>query len=157
QEMHRDFVAKYFEPFHREVQSRFDEFKNKGAIAVYHLDAHSMPSVGTDEHRDPGQTRPHIVVSDCKASSCSAGFKDLVIDSYRSAGFEVGYNWPYLGGRITETYGRPRDGQNSIQVEMSRALYMDEKTKKLLPARADRVKEQVAHALTLVQQGIGDL
>lgn len=154
QSLHKEFVEKYFEPFHRGVQARFDAFKTSGAIAVYHIDAHSMPSVGTDEHRDPGQRRPHIVVSDVKGTSCSAAFKDLVIDSYRRAGFDVGYNWPYLGGRITETYGRPRDGQHSIQVEMSRELYMDETSKKLLPARAEKVKGQVAQALSLVREGV---
>ena len=154
QELHRSFVAKYFEPFHKEVQAQFDAFKEQGAMSVYQIDAHSMPSVGTDEHRDPGQTRPHIVVSDVKGTSCSAAFKDLVIESYRKAGFDVGYNWPYLGGRITETYGRPADGQHSIQVEMSRALYMDEKSKKILPARAEKVKEQVTRALSQVAQGV---
>jgi N-formylglutamate deformylase len=157
QELHRKFVERYFEPFHKQVQQQFDFFKSQGAMAVYHIDAHSMPSVGTEEHRDPGQLRPHLVISDVKGSSCSTEFKDLVIESYRKAGFDVGYNWPYLGGRITETYGRPRDGQHTIQVEMNRSLYMNEETKKIKQRDADRVKEQVEMALSLIRAGLPKL
>ena len=59
QEMHREFVTKYFEPFHRDVQAKYDEFKKQGAMSVYHIDAHSMPSEMTG-------TRP------CSCARCSA-------------------------------------------------------------------------------------
>jgi N-formylglutamate deformylase len=152
QALHADLVKKYFEPFHTQVRQQYQNFFGQGAKKVYHLDAHSMPSMGTAAHRDPGQKRPQIVVSDCSGKSCEASFKDLVIESYQKAGFEVGYNWPYLGGRVTETYGHPETGQHAIQVEMSRVLYMNEETKQYLPEPAAKIQQQLKVAL----QGVRD-
>lgn len=135
-ELHNQLVQRYFEPFHQNVRKIYDRFRAQGAKKVYHLDAHSMPSQGTSAHKDPGQKRKDIVVSDCEGTSCEPRFKDLVIDAYQQAGLEVGYNWPYGGGRVTQTYGKPKEGQHAIQVEISRALYMDEVSKKFLPDKA---------------------
>lgn len=144
---HDRIVEKYFEPFHQEVRQRLSEIRQAGGATTYHLDAHSMPSVGTKEHRDPGERRADIVVSDCDGKSCSAFFKDLVISAYEKAGFKVAYNWPYKGGRVTETYGRPDEKQEAIQVELNRALYMDEKSKRLLPERLGAIQGQLSHAI----------
>lgn len=128
--LHDELIRKYYEPFHAEIRARFAMFKGRGADKVYHLDAHSMPSQGTALHRDPGTKRPEIVVSDVDGKSCEPRFKDLVIAAYEKQGFKVSYNWPYKGGRVTQTYGQPQLGQHSIQVELNRALYQDEVTKR---------------------------
>ena len=43
-------------------------------------------------------------------------------------GYSVAYNKPYAGAFITEHYGRPLRGLHAVQVELNRALYVDEKT-----------------------------
>ncbi len=153
-ELHERLVHRYFEPFHAEVRARYDGFRRRGHATTYHLDAHSMPSVGTREHRDPGERRKDVVISDCKGTSCSKKYLDLVLAAYRDAGFEVGYNWPYFGGRVTETYGRPELGQEAIQVELSRALYMDEDSKKLRPDKAGEVSSRLEKALNSILSGL---
>lgn len=145
--LHERLVAAYFAPFHDEVHKLYAHFKAKGAKKVYHLDAHSMPSLGTKAHRDPGQKRKDIVVSDWEGNSCEASFKDLVIEAYANSGLEVGYNWPYLGGRVTQTYGKPERGQHAVQVEINRALYMDEESKQILPEKAKVLSGQLTSAL----------
>lgn len=145
--LHEQLVKSYFEPFHESVRARYQEFHERGFSTVYHLDAHSMPSVGTSEHRDPGERRKDIVVSDCKGTSCSKRFLDLVMNAYAEAGFSVGYNWPYFGGRVTETYGRPVQGHEAVQVELNRALYMDETTKRLREDLAGEVSLRIGKAL----------
>jgi N-formylglutamate deformylase len=152
--LHNELTHKYFEPFHQQVQKTFAEFKAKGFKKVYHLDAHSMPSKGTDAHRDPGSERPQIVVSDRDGVSCEASFKDLVIKAYESVGFQVAYNWPYKGGRITETYGKPDFGQHTLQVEMNRSLYMDEITKKKSTTNFEDVQKRVTRALATILSGL---
>jgi N-formylglutamate amidohydrolase len=119
--------------------------KNQAGV-VYHLDAHSMPSVGTKQHRDPGERRADIVVSDSLGKSCSKKYRDLVIAAYVTAGFKVGYNWPYVGGRLTEQYGRPDLGHHTIQVELNRDLYMDETTKQLKSSHVE-VQKKIEKAL----------
>ncbi len=63
----------------------------------------------------------------------------------RRLGFNVARNKPYAGGFITENYGNPAANRHAIQIEVSRALYMDEQT----VTRSERFAE-VRAALTQV-------
>jgi N-formylglutamate deformylase len=151
---HQELTEKYYRPFHNQIQDQYSQYLKNKTEKVYHLDAHSMPSMGTSAHRDPGQRRAEIVVSDCDGKSCDEWYKNLVVKSYQNAGFEVNYNWPYKGGRITEMYGNPRKGQNAIQVEMNRALYMDEVTKKKNHQLFDDVAKRVVVAIGHIVSGL---
>ncbi len=139
-----------YEPFHASVRALYSELKTKTKKhSIYHLDLHSMPSLGTSMHLDPGEIRADIVISDCNQTSCSLAFRDLVIAAYVTAGFKVGYNWPYKGGRVTEEYGKPQQGQQVLQVEISRAIYMNENTKKL-NLDYQKVSQKLKNALNYV-------
>lgn len=154
-ETHEKLVKKILLPFHDEVKKMAASLKEKSSV-VYHLDAHSMPSVGTRQHKDPGERRADAVVSDSLGKSCSKEYRDLVIAAYVTAGFKVGYNWPYVGGRLTEQYGKPEQNHHTIQVELNRDLYMDEKTKKLKPEHVE-VQKKIEKALSYIQQGLSSL
>lgn len=153
QKTHDELTNLIYEPFHAAIRNHYDFFKNKHNKNVFHIDAHSMPSMGTRMHRDPGEKRADIVVSDCLGKSCHPHFKDLVIAAYATAGFKVGYNWPYTGGRVTEYYGKPEAGQQVIQVELSRGLYMDEESKKLIPEYKE-VQKKILLALSYIKAEI---
>lgn len=155
--LHDQLVERYFLPFHKDVLQMYGYFRERGAKKIYHLDAHSMPSKGTIAHRDPGQTRAHIVVSDQEGQSCETSFKDLVIEAYKASGLEVAYNWPYLGGRVTQTYGKPELGQHAIQVEINRSLYMDEETKQFLPEKAQVLSRKLAQAVRTIHDRLPEL
>ncbi|AGH95731.1 N-formylglutamate amidohydrolase [Pseudobdellovibrio exovorus] len=150
EKIHEELTELIYEPFHAGVRNHYDFFKKNGHPNVFHIDAHSMPSLGTRMHRDPGETRADIVISDCLGKSCHPKFRDLVIAAYATAGFKVGYNWPYMGGRVTEQYGHPQVGQHAIQVELNRALYMDERTKQLLPQHQE-VRNKLLQAIAYVK------
>lgn len=152
---HQQLVDLIYRPFHQQVQEQYAFGFENGAV-VYHLDLHSMPSVGTSEHRDPGQLRADVVISDCKGLSASKEFVDLVLVSYARAGLKVAYNWPYFGGRVSEQYGKPKLGQHAVQVELNRALYMDEDTKKLLPEKSQALQKKLEIALQLVMSGLAN-
>lgn len=147
----------YYSEFHRDVKAQYAEFLNQASDEkVYHIDLHSMPSVGEPTgkiHRDPGERRKEIVVSDQKGQSADQAFVKLIIDSYSQAGFDVGYNWPYFGGRVTQTYGQPAQNQHCVQVELRRDLYMDETTKQKNSGFA-QTQEKLAKAIELIYQGM---
>ena len=148
QELHQLLVKNYYEPFHAQVKKNYADFREQGHQKIYHMDLHSMPSMGTKAHRDPGEKRKAIVVSDFNGKSCEAWFKDLVISAFQSAGFEVGYNWPYIGGRVTQIYGQPQLGQHALQVELNRAYYMNEETKKIKPELVPGLSQSLGQAIT---------
>lgn len=142
---HLELVDLIYKPFHEKVR-KLKESLNK---PCYHLDLHSMPSKGTAQHKDPGEVRADIVISDQLGKSACEKYRDLVITSFVTAGFKVGYNWPYVGGRITEMYGRPSDDHHTIQVELNRALYMNETTKKM-NSDISKIQAQLEVALVAI-------
>lgn len=129
-ELHQQLLNKYYEPFHKQVTELATRLRSPSAPNVFHLDLHSMPSVGTNLHPDPGERRADIVVSDYHGKSSRSDFVDLVKKAYQDVGFNVAYNWPYVGGGVTQRYGKPEKGHHTVQVELNRDLYMDEETKK---------------------------
>lgn len=153
QELHKTLTEKYFNPFHDSIKKMRADLKAKYG-KVYHLDAHSMPSQGTSAHRDPGTKRPQIVVSDRDGVSCEPRFKDIVIQAYESVGFQVAYNWPYKGGRVTEVYGKPAEGFHTLQVEMNRSIYMDENSKARLDGEFGHIQKLVQRAVTQIWEAL---
>ena len=52
---------------------------------------------------------------------------EMIEETMRGFGYVVSRNKPYAGGFITEHYGNPAAGLHAIQLEINRALYMDER------------------------------
>ena len=97
--------------------------------AVWHIDMHSMKSVGTAITPDgPGAERPDMVIGDLEGQACDPAFTALVAERLRAYGYSVALNDPYKGAEIIRSHGRPADRRHSLQIEMKRALYMDEAT-----------------------------
>lgn len=112
-------------PYHAALSGLLAETLQQFGMAVL-LDCHSMPSIGGWGDRDRGRHRPDIVLGDRHGTACA----DLVIDTaeraLQDAGLKVARNIPYAGGFNTQHYGRPTQGVHALQVEINRALYMDE-------------------------------
>ena len=92
------------------------------------IDCHSMPSVGGPMERDAGRARVDFVLGDCHATSCDRSVITRAERALRDLGYAVARNTPYSGGFVTQHYGRPGDGLHALQIEINRALYMDEAT-----------------------------
>ena len=150
--LHQQLMRDYYQPFHDSIRKTSQEMKTKGQ--VFHLDLHSMPSVGTDLHPDPGQKRAEVVISDFHGQSAVSEFKEIVMRSYRQADFQVSYNKPYVGGGITRIYGNPSGGHNTLQIELNRSLYMDEMTKKILPDRIELLKLKLEKVILTVYNNL---
>ena len=95
--------------------------------AVWHIDVHSMKSVGTAITPDgPGAERPDMVLGDLEGQSCDPAFTAFVAERLRALGYSVSVNDPYKGAELIRIHGRPAENRHSLQIEMKRALYMDE-------------------------------
>jgi len=61
-----------------------------------------------------------------------------------AAGYKVSRNTPYAGGYTTEHYGRPARRIHALQIEINRALYLDEA--RLTPtAGFDKLRADIGH------------
>lgn len=93
---------------------------------VWHLDLHSMKSRGNAMNVDAGAVRPDVVVSDRHGTSAAPACTAWVAGWFRGQGLRVQVNDPYTGGDLVRSLGAPGQGKHSVQVELNRALYMDE-------------------------------
>lgn len=127
---HRKIVEKYHDPFHAALGEWITGRRNvRPDRPIFHFDCHSMPSTGNKAHADPGGKRADVVLSDREGKSCSPAFLKIVKEELERAQLKVAINDPYKGGRITERYGLPLSGHQTLQIELNRALYMNESTK----------------------------
>ena len=83
-----------------------------------------MPSTAGPKDERP---RPEFVLGDRYGTSCVGAVAETVETTLRTLGYAVSRNKPYAGGFITEHYGNPAAGLHAIQLEINRALYMDER------------------------------
>ena len=85
-----------------------------------------MPSIGGPLDPDAGRGRADFVVGDCFGSTCAPYITDAIERVIAGFGYAVARNKPFAGGFTTRHYGQPREGVHTVQVEINRALYMDE-------------------------------
>jgi N-formylglutamate amidohydrolase len=90
------------------------------------LDAHSMPSTASGVGTRDREHRIDVVLGDNHGESCAADMIDCAERFFVRRGLRVHRNQPYAGGFTTQRYGRPALGRHALQIEINRALYMDE-------------------------------
>jgi len=111
-----------------------------------------MPSVATGYHSDTGKERQDIVLGDLYGKSCGQDFIQLVETHFQHSGLSVSRNKPYQGGYITQTYGNPSGQVHSLQIEINRKLYMNEKTQKIIPEKFEALKNVIENLIYKVRE-----
>ncbi len=116
-------IETLYKPYHRALRRLFSRLQQQFGAAIL-VDCHSMPSsAGSREER----ARPEFVLGDRYGTSCTGVVSETVEQTLRTLGYTLSRNKPYAGGFITEHYGNPAAGLHAIQLEINRALYMDER------------------------------
>jgi N-formylglutamate amidohydrolase len=162
QEIYRDRISvddalarieALYKPYHRALRRLINKAHQSFGTVVL-VDCHSMPSVGVsrDEPR-----RPDVVIGDRYGTSCAALLADTVEEAMRALGYSVGRNKPYAGGFITEHYGNPASGLHTVQLELNRAIYMDERRRERGPRFEQIARDFAALADALAAVPLGDL
>jgi N-formylglutamate amidohydrolase len=116
-------IESLYKPYHRALRKLFTRLHRDFGAAML-VDCHSMPS--TAGHKDE-RPRPEFVLGDRYGTSCVGVVAETAEQTLRGMGYTVSRNKPYAGGFITEHYGNPASGLHAIQLEINRALYMDER------------------------------
>src|SRR5256886_7055194 len=112
-----------YKPYRRALRRLFTRVHRDFGAAVL-IDCHSMPSSAGAKDERP---RADVVLGDRCGTSCVAAVAETIEATLRAQGYSVSRNKPYAGGFITEHYGNPAAGLHAIQLELNRALYMDER------------------------------
>lgn len=114
-------IAAIHRPYHAMLANLVEETKALFGCAVL-VDCHSMPSSARGAHA------PDVVLGDRFGASCHASVTALAEATLRRLGYRVARNAPFAGGHTTQTYGRPVNHVHALQIEINRALYVDERT-----------------------------
>ncbi|MGE0595867.1 MAG: N-formylglutamate amidohydrolase [Hyphomonadaceae bacterium] len=114
-------IGSVHRPYHAKLQQLMGETRGAFGCAVL-VDCHSMPSCARGAHA------PDIVLGDRFGASCHPSVTALAEATLRRLGYRVARNAPFAGGHTTQTYGRPANLSHALQIEINRALYLDERT-----------------------------
>lgn len=119
-------------PYHLALSRLVELTRDRFGTALL-IDAHSMPSSASSIGSRDRDQRVDIVLGDNHGDACSPLLVDLAERWLEAQGLRVLRNQPYAGGFTTQRYGRPAAGRHALQIEINRALYMDEARHEKLP------------------------
>jgi N-formylglutamate deformylase len=96
-----------------------------------------------------GGSEADMVLGDAHGTACAPNATRMVEEILVGLGYRVRRNDPYAGGYVTRHYGRPREGTHALQVEIARALYMDEGRIERAPGLASLARDMTTLIGTL--------
>lgn len=120
-------IERYWRPYHEQLQALMDEARARFGRAIL-IDCHSMPHEAVRHAARNGGARPEIVLGDRFGASAEPDIVDCIEDIFTRAGLRVARNTPFAGAYVAQHYGRPARKQHAIQIEIDRALYLDERS-----------------------------
>lgn len=101
-------------PYHATLAAALAAARERFGVAVL-VDLHSMPPPGEAE----------IVFGDRFGRTAASRFVHRIEAEAEAAGLAHALNTPYSGSHILERHADPASGVHAIQIEWSRALYLD--------------------------------
>ena len=121
-------IRRYHAPYHRALGKALDRLAEHFG-AVYHLNCHSMGS----RNREDAARRPDMVLGDRDGETCEAGFIAFAAEALRGLGYRVRTNHIFKGVELVRAFSAPDAGRHSLQIEVNKALYLDEATRRPRP------------------------
>ncbi len=73
-----------------------------------------------------GHRRADFVLGDRDGTTCDPAFTELARRTLAGMGYSVKVNDHYKGVELVRAYSNPKVGRHSLQIEISKRLYMDE-------------------------------
>ena len=120
-----DRIESCWRPYHAALCAQMNAAFEMFGQAIL-IDCHSMPHEAMDSVAQRGARRPQVVLGDRFGASAGGVIVDRIEAAFRASGLVVARNAPFAGAFVTQHYGRPSRGRHAVQVEIDRALYMDE-------------------------------
>jgi len=122
-------IVRYHQPYQRAVKDALDAVHDHFG-GVWHLNLHSMPALSSDiSEEGPGKPRADFVLGDRDGTTCEPEFTAMVAETLRAMGYAVKVNDPYKGVELVRAFSDPKAQRHSLQIEVNRKLYMDERTR----------------------------
>jgi N-formylglutamate amidohydrolase len=149
-------IERYYAPYHTALANNLARLGNSAGDKVLLIDWHSMKSVGNAATPDgEGSKRADFVIGDNRGRSCDPALTEAVADFLGNKGHQAAINDPYAGGALLQRYAHPSNGVHGLQIEINRALYMNESNLTLL-AGIDKLKADLAGLIPLFSAWVAE-
>jgi len=119
-------IDRLYRPYHRTLHQLLSQTRERFGSYLL-IDCHSMPSGVGHGERTARRGRTDIVLGDCHGTACHPFIMETAHRHLTAKGYAVARNTPYAGGFTTAHYGKPGTGGHCLQIEICRALYMNER------------------------------
>jgi N-formylglutamate amidohydrolase len=120
-------IEMYYFPYHAMLQNLIDETKLQFGKCIL-IDCHSMPSIVGQMNGGKDNKRVDVVLGNKHGEACAPALMEFVEDHLTDLGLTVRRNNPYAGGYTTHHYGNPAISVHALQIEVNRAIYMNEES-----------------------------
>jgi len=117
-------LAVFYRPYHDALGGLLAETQAQFGMSIV-IDCHSMPSAAAV---------PDIVLGDRYGVAAAPVLMHAAEVAFARQGFSVARNAPYAGGYTTQLHGRPGRGSHALQIEINRALYLNEDSVRPAPS-----------------------
>ena len=118
-------LEEHWHPYHGRLQALIEEARLLFGRSVL-IDCHSMPHEAIESLCRHRREKPEIVVGDRYGAAADVEIVERIEAVFVAEGFKVARNTPFAGAYTAQTYGRPSRGSHVVQIEIDRALYMNE-------------------------------
>jgi N-formylglutamate amidohydrolase len=143
-------------PYHDALDRQLAAARSAHGAAIL-IDWHSMPAAAARGQRARNGGPCDIVLGDRFGAACSPKLTGLVERELEAMGYRVVRNTPYAGGYTTEHYGRPAKRTHALQIEINRALYMNETTREPTEGLARLTADAEALTRSLAGMDVAEL
>ena len=109
-------IQNFYRPYHALLDRVISQTRARFGLAIV-VDCHSMPSAAA---------APDIVLGDRLGLAAAPQLTYAAECAFAGQGFRVARNTPYAGGHTVQLHGRPGASIHALQIEINRALYLDE-------------------------------
>ncbi len=141
-------IRRFHRPYHDALEAMLAETQARFG-QVWHINCHSMKPLGRARNGAPVPIREDFVLGDLDGQSCDPAFTDFVATALRDLGYSVAINRPFRGAEIVTRHGAPGEGRHSLQIEVNRRLYLDERAV-ATHAGFDRLREDLTEVVRRV-------
>ena len=129
-------VALYYNPYHAKIQEMLDELKQEfGKVLLW--DAHSIRQSVPTIHKDKF---PDMILGSADETSAHPKLIQAALKGLKTGEYGISHNYPFKGGQITRSFGKPSENQHALQLEMNKILYMNDEELLFAPDRANNVR-----------------
>ncbi len=118
-------LERHWHPYHAALRGLLAEQAEAFGRAIL-IDCHSMPHEAIEGTLPRSGRLPDVVLGDRFGAAADPEVVEAIAAAFADEGLVVARNAPFAGAYITQAYGRPSQGWHVVQIELDRALYMDE-------------------------------